>query len=225
MFPLCCPQVKQQKRDTTPGCNHGCAQDAAGSKTERKKKRNGEGEEGGRPSKKGKDDPKANRNDPHKDDPQKNDPKKGDPKGNSKDPKGDPTDPKGSGEPQKKELANMFREAESLKTQMKTVLQDAADLLSLIAVDQEYSWARPDEFLADLRKFRKALDQIKNQNTFWRDWSVQDSWSKWVKKEKLNVELTYKQWPDGASKVKSAVSALDREVRRIKNMHRSRNID
>ena len=108
---------------------------------------------------------------------------------------------------------------------MKTRTQDASGLLSLIAMDPERAWARPDEFLKSARDSRSALDKLKCQTTFGRNWTVQDAWSKWVKREHKDHQAVEKQWKQGVGGLRSAIHTLGKEVMRIKNMHRGRRIN
>ena len=108
--------------------------------------------------------------------------------------------------------------AEKLRKEMSQAVHSSTELLSLINSHEEYKWARTDANLEGLRTSRAELDTLKNSNGFWKEWSVQGFWSKWVRSNYADSAII-KEVNSAKDKFGNAVNKVNREKHRIQETH------
>lgn len=122
-------------------------------------------------------------------------------------------------EPEKK-VASLLKQAHGLKVQMQHATSSFHDLQSAIANQPEWSWARNDAIVADLKAAFRELENHKVKSAFWKDWVVQLDFMKHCKRTYL-VEVALKELEELPA-MQQRVEDVVLQVKLLRNMHNAR---
>ena len=120
----------------------------------------------------------------------------------------------------RKKLRERLQKADKIKGAMNAACSSAEDLLGIIAKDQEWSWANNEHALRELRGARSAIVTFKESSSFYRDWTVSDSFASLVKKKYKDDDAMAELSRLG--EIDKKVATLSREVACLKRMHLAR---
>ena len=119
-----------------------------------------------------------------------------------------------------KELASDIRKLTDLKRSMDEATSSAADLGVLISSDPTWVWANTAPFMDPLRACRKAVEQSKGRNSFWKAWTHEMNFASVARSQftpqVIRLEVSD---PSGGFALSAAVDKLRIQVKKLKNMH------
>ena len=108
--------------------------------------------------------------------------------------------------------------AEKMRKDLSNAMHSSADFIGIIVSQPEYAWANTPVTVGVLRSKRAELDQLKQSSSFWKEWSVQGFWPRWVKKH-LSDGAIVAEVEKGKEAWTHAISALEAEMSSTKRMH------
>ena len=129
---------------------------------------------------------------------------------------------KGKGEEntELKEISMKVTKTMTLRKELATACQACNDLLSQIAGESSWAWARSDATLQPLRAAREKIEEFKTSHEFWKQWVLNDRFTEYCKthysvsETRIQLEKQYK--------LDKLLKKLSAEVTNLKRMQASR---
>ena len=116
------------------------------------------------------------------------------------------------------QLKDLILGALKLKKEMLEASTACTDLLTLIHTSPEWEVFDSDKQFGPLRKAKQSLDEEKSKTDFWKDWTLQDKWAQYVKRNYSSTDVVKHLSSLESTPMCTAVQAVMKETNRLKRM-------